>query len=258
MSAALAALPASLDLHDRVAVVTGAVEGIGWATAALLASRGAHVVVAGRVDDQRLTDRVKAIIDTGGSAEAVACDVADATSVKDLFQRVFASHKRLDVMVVNAGRLGDARLGMITEDLLRSTIDVNLVGAIRCVQGAARLMQRGGRGSIVVLGSIMGTRGNAGQVPYAAAKAGLHGVVLSAAKEMAASGVRVNLVAPGFIETNLTAPLSDAVRAERLASIPMGRAGSAEEVAEVIAFLASDAAGYVTGQTIGVDGAMVV
>jgi 3-oxoacyl-[acyl-carrier protein] reductase len=173
-------------------------------------------------------------------------------------QTVFKTHRCLDILVANAGSLGDARLGMISEDLLASTLEVNLAGAVRQVQAAARLMQRGGSGSIVVVGSIMGLRGNAGQVAYSSAKAGLVGLVLSAAKELASHGVRVNLVAPGFIDTRLTKDLESLVRSERLASIPLGRAGTAAEVAEVIGFLCSDASGYVTGQVVGVDGGMVV
>ncbi len=250
--------PQALPLAGRVALVSGAVEGIGRAACAWLAARGAHVVVAGRVADDRLDARVAELHDAGGSAEGLAMDVTDPESVQAAFQSVFRAHRRLDVLVANAGALGDARLGMITEDLLHTTLEANLAGAIRQVQGAARLMQRNRSGSVVVVGSIMGLRGNAGQVPYASAKAGLVGLVRSAAKELAPAGVRVNLVAPGFIETRLTADLDDGVRTERIASIGMGRAGTPEDVAEVIGFLASDASGYVTGQIIGVDGGMVL
>jgi 3-oxoacyl-[acyl-carrier protein] reductase len=171
---------------------------------------------------------------------------------------LFASHRRLDALVANAGALGDARIGMISEALLHDTIDVNLLGAVRHVQCAARLMQRRGGGAIVLVGSVMGLGGNAGQVPYAAAKAGLIGVMRSAAKELGPAGVRVNVVAPGFVETRLTAELPVDVRDARIDAVALGRAGSAEEVAEVIAFLVSDAAAYVTGQVVGVDGGMVI
>lgn len=248
----------SLSLTDRIAVVTGAVEGIGNEVAHVLAQRGAHVVLAGRVADERLDARVAKLNSDGLSAEGIAADVTDTDAVKALYQHVFSTHKRLDVLVSNAGALGDARLGMIGEDLLASTIEVNLFGAIRNIQSAARLMQRAKSGSIVAIGSIMGLAGNAGQVPYSAAKAGLVGVIRSAAKELGPAGIRANLVAPGFIETNLTADLEAAVRSERMAAIPLGHAGTPRDVAEVVAFLASDAASYITGQTIGIDGGMIV
>lgn len=245
-------------LEGRVAVVTGAVQGIGRAVALQLADRGAHVVGVGRVHDDRLAQLDADLAADGRTGSVAAADVTDPDAVKELYQHVFRSHGGLHVLVSNAGQLGDARLGMIPEDLLRETIESNLTGSIRHLQAAARLMQRGRVGSVILIGSIMGLRGNVGQVPYAAAKAGLVGAMLSAAKELGPSNVRVNLVAPGFIETDLTAAVADEVRAERIASVPLGRAGSADDVAALVAFLASDEAAYISGQVIGVDGAMVV
>lgn len=245
-------------LSDRVALVTGAVEGIGLACATLLARQGAHVILTGRIADDRLSSRVEALAEEGLSVEGVAADVTSPSEVANLYQHVFKAHRRLDILVSNAGALGDARIGMISEELLTSTMETNLLGSIRHVQAAARLMQRAKTGSIIVIGSIMGLAGNEGQVPYSAAKAGLVGVTKSAAKELGPDGIRVNLVAPGFIDTRLTAGLCEGVRADRLAAIPIGRAGSPEDVAELVGFLASDAASYITGQIIGVDGGMIV
>lgn len=231
-------------MDGKVALVTGAGRGIGLATARLLAARGATVLRSGLGADD--------------APDYVQADMADPAQVAALFRTVHKRFGRLDVLVANAGILGDARLGMIAPDMMTRVLAVNLMGTIDAIQAASKLMRRSGGGAMVAVSSIVGLRGNAGQTVYAASKAGIVGAVLSAAKELAADGIRVNAVAPGFIDTDMVGHLDAQVTAERLAAIPLGRAGHADEVAEAIVFLCSDAARYVTGQVLGVDGGMVL
>ena len=233
--------------EDKIALVTGARRGIGLATCRLLAGQGARVVLVNRPDEAE-----------GPDCMAISADMADSAQVSALYRTVQKRFGRLDVLVNNAGILGDARLGMISDDLIQRVMATNLVSVITNIQAASKLMRRGGGGAIVSVASIVGLRGNAGQVVYGASKAGIVGATLSAAKELAVDGIRVNAVAPGFIQTDMIGHLSEAITVQRLASIPLGRAGSAEEVAEAVVFLASDRARYITGQVLGVDGGMVL
>ncbi len=190
--------------------------------------------------------------------QPLVCDVADPASVRDAFQAIFKANKKLHVLVANAGVLDDALIGMVTPAQIDRTFGVNTSGVLFCAQYASRLMARSGGGSIINMTSIMGLRGNVGQAVYAGSKAAVVGITLSLAKELAPQKIRVNAVAPGFIDTDMARSISDEKRAERVGAIAMGRAGSAEEVADVVLFLASDLAGYVTGQVIGVDGGMAI
>ncbi len=246
-------------LDGRVALVTGAGRGIGWATARRLALAGARVVLNGHTDPEGLAARAAALeAETGVRCLALMADMARPAEIAGLYRAVHATFGRLDILVNNAGLLEDARLGMIADDSLERVMQVNLHAGIRNVQLAARLMRRGQGGAMVLVSSIVGVRGNAGQAVYAASKAGLIGLVLSAAKELGPDRIRVNAVAPGYIETDMIRHLDAGTDAQRRAAIPLGRAGQACEVAEAILFLVSDQAAYVTGQVLGVDGGMIL
>jgi len=231
-----------------VALVTGSTRGIGLAAARRLAEDGFTVVVNG-TDAEAARARADEL---GG--DALAFDVADADAVQAAARELFSRHKRLDVLVNNAGVLDDALLGMIQP---QRTFDVNALGVLNTMQACARLLARGDGGAIVNVASIIGITGNRGQVAYGGSKAAVIGMTRSAAKELAPK-VRVNAVAPGFIDTDMTRALDPEIFEQRVAAVGLGRAGTPEEVAEAIAWLASDRARYVTGQVLGVDGGMVI
>lgn len=245
-------------LSNRVALITGAARGIGRATALCLAKQGAAVVLNGR--NEELLQQVATEIRNKGCVEpfVLPYDVADLSSIKQAFQTIKKQFGQLDILVNNAGILADSLLGMIRPEQVEEVFSVNTKAAIYHMQYASRLMMRQRKGSIINISSIMGVAGEVGQVAYSASKAALIGATKSAAKELASANIRVNAVAPGFIETDMTSSLSEEKYKERLASIKMRRAGKPEEVAQVILFLASDMSSYVTGQVIGVDGGMVL
>jgi 3-oxoacyl-[acyl-carrier protein] reductase len=248
-----------LILEGKICFVTGSTRGIGWAVAQEFARQGATVILNSRHSGEPLEQRRKQLeTDFSRPAVGLSADVTDIPAVKSCYKEIFKQFKRLDVLVNNAGILQDALLGMIPEATMRSVIDTNLVGSLVHLQEAARLMGRANSGAIVNLSSIIGRFGNEGQTVYAASKAGVIGMTMSAAKELAPKNIRVNAVAPGFIDTDMTRQLPPDKRQQRLASIGMKRIGTPEEVARVIVFLASDAASYVTGQVLGVDGGMIV
>ncbi|MEU4252772.1 glucose 1-dehydrogenase [Amycolatopsis sp. NPDC026612] len=242
-----------LSLSGRVALVTGGTRGIGLATVRALVEAGATVVLTGR-DEARAKDAAAA----AGAAAGLALDVTDAKAVSSLVRGVAKEHGKLDIVVANAGIMEDALLGMIKEELVDTTLSTNVAGTLHTVQAAARAMMRKKTGSIVVLASIVGEYGSAGQTVYAASKAAVANIARSAAKELGRSGIRVNAVAPGVIETDLTAGLSEDAKAENTGKTPLGRLGRPEDVAKAIRFLVSDEASFITGQVLGVDGGLVL
>lgn len=242
------------DLSGKVALVTGGTRGIGLATVRALAEAGATVVLTGRQED--VAKETAASVD--GSVSGQALDVTDAKAVSTVVRGVAKEHGRLDIVVANAGILEDALLGMIREEVVDQMLATNVAGTIHTVQAAARAMMRKKTGAIVVLASIVGERGSAGQVAYAASKAAVGNVARSASKELGRYGIRVNGVAPGVIETAMTEHLSEEIISGRIADTSLRRLGKAEEVAKVIRFLVGDEASFVTGQILGVDGGLVL
>ncbi len=247
-----------MSLTDKVVWITGASRGIGRAVAVACASEGAVTVLTARCKD-RLAETAKEIKAAGGQ-EPILCDydITSTQAVGRAFHEIFRQTKRLDGLVNNAGVMQDALLGMITQQQVETTFAVNVFATIYHMQLAARLMGRSKSGSIVNISSIMGRYGHSGKTTYSASKAAVIGATLSASKELAPSGIRVNAIAPGAVETTLLADKSVDKIQRTVESIGFGRLASPSEVAEMALFLLSDKSRYVTGQIIGVDGAMRV
>ncbi len=244
------------ELEGKIALVTGAGRGIGSAIAKKLAGMGAVVIVNYSGSEKAAADTVEQIKAAGGEAESYKCNVADFAEVEGLIKYVIEKYKKLDILVNNAGITKDDLLMRMSEENFDKVIDVNLKGTFNTIKNVARQMLRQKSGRIINMSSVVGVHGNAGQVNYAASKAGVIGITKSAAKELASRGITVNAVAPGYIGTDMTDVLSDSVKESVLASIPMGKMGHVDDVANAVAFLASDAASYITGQVISVDGGM--
>lgn len=248
--------PGSLVLEGRVALVTGASRGIGRAIARELARRGAHVGVNFQSNRERAESCVGEIEGEGGSAELVPFDVADAGASSQAIAALAARRGRLDVLVNNAGIALDGLLLRYKEEDWQRIVEVNLGGVFHCSKAAARPMVKGRWGRIVNLTSVVSQLGNAGQAAYAATKAGVEGFTRALARELASRSITVNAVAPGFIDTEMTAALPDAVRSAYVSAVPVGRLGTVDEVASAVAFLCGPDAGYVTGQTLAVNGGL--
>ncbi len=247
-----------IDLTGRVALVTGAARGIGRAIATTLAGAGASVVVNYHQNTAAADETVAAITATGGTALPVQADVGQAAEVERLFKTTLDHYRRIDILVNNAGTTRDTLLLRMKEDDFDVIIQTNLRSVYLCTKAALRPMIKHHGGRIINITSVVGLTGNAGQANYAAAKAGMIGFTKSTAREVASRNITVNAVAPGFIETELTSVLSVEARATIRESIPLGRLGHPQDVAGLVCFLASDAAAYITGQTLTVDGGMVM
>jgi len=242
-------------LKDKVALVTGASQGIGWDIAQALVVAGAKVAVAARTEE-KLALLVGEIETAGGEAMAIKMDVADAEQVKAGFKKVIDKFGRLDILVNNAAITRDGLAVRMKADDWDAVIRTNLTGAHLCIQQALGTMMRARAGRIINVSSVVAQMGNAGQANYVAAKAGLIGLTKAIAMEIASRNITVNAVAPGFIATPMTDVLSDKVKEELKARIPLGRLGAARDVAAAIVFLASDEAAYITGHVLDVNGGM--
>ncbi len=245
-------------LDGKVAVITGASRGIGRAVAMKLASLGAVVVINYNGSKERAEEVKREIEAGGGSADIYQCDVSDYGKCETFIQDVIREHGHIDILVNNAGVTRDGLLMKMSEEAFDQVISTNLKGAFNTIRFASRQMLKQRSGRIINMSSVVGVLGNAGQANYAASKAGVIGLTKAAARELASRGVTVNAIAPGFIETDMTSVLSEKVREATAVQIPLGTFGKPEQVAAAAAFLASEDAGYITGQVLHVDGGMAM
>lgn len=244
-----------MQLNEKVAVVTGASRGIGRVVALDLARRGARIVASGR-DAAALDSLAAEIVAAGGEALAVAADVAVGADADRLVAAAVERFGRLDILVNNAGITRDGLLLRMKDEDWDAVLDTNLKGAFLCTRAAAKVMSKQKGGRIINISSVVGEMGNPGQANYCASKAGLLGLTKSVARELARRNVTVNAITPGFIVTDMTDSLPEKARDELVSQIPLGRFGTPEDIAFSVAFLASDPAGYITGQVLGVNGGM--
>ena len=245
-------------LNGNIAVVTGASRGIGKAIAMKFAQLGATVVINYNGSAQKAEEVKQSIIADGGRAVIKQCNVADYDACEAFIKEVIDQFGRIDILVNNAGITKDGLIMRMSEEDFTNVVDVNLKGTFHCIRFASRQMMKQRSGRIINMSSVVGISGNAGQINYAASKAGVIGMTKSAAKELASRGITVNAIAPGYIETDMTNVLSDKVKEETMKQIPLGRLGQTGDIAAAAAFLASDEAGYITGQVLAVDGGMAI
>lgn len=245
-----------MSLTGKIAVVTGGSRGIGRAICLRLASLGAKVLVNYVSRSDAADETVSLIQKTGGDARIVQFDVSDFANVQEAFKKILSDEGRLDVLVNNAGITRDGLLARMQEEAWDAVLTTNLKGAFNCIKAVSRPMMKQKWGRIINISSVVGFAGNAGQVNYSAAKAGLVGLTKSVARELSSRGVTVNGVAPGYIETDMTAGLPEEITAKLIGEIPLGTLGKPEDIAGAVAYLVSDDGGYITGQFIHVNGGM--
>ena len=245
-------------LENKIALVTGASRGIGRQIALTLAAEGAYVVVNYNGSADAANAVVEEMKANGGNGEVYQCTVSDFAAVEEMIKTLVKKLGRIDILVNNAGITRDNLLMKMSEEDFDAVISTNLKGVFNCIKHISRQMLKQKAGRIINISSVSGVLGNAGQANYCAAKAGVIGITKSAARELASRGITVNAVAPGFIATEMTDVLSDSVKAAATEQIPMKHFGSTQDIAETVAFLASDKAGYITGQVLSVDGGMAM
>ncbi|MFY0542837.1 3-oxoacyl-[acyl-carrier-protein] reductase [Brevibacillus sp. H7] len=243
-------------LSGKTALVTGASRGIGRAIALRLAEAGANVVVNYAGSEAAAAETVAKVKERGRDAIMIKANVASAEEVNEMFKQALDHFGSIDILVNNAGITRDNLIMRMKEEEWDEVINTNLKGVFHCIKAATRPMMKQRSGSIINITSVVGVIGNAGQANYVAAKAGVIGLTKTSARELASRNIRVNAVAPGFIDTDMTLGLPEEVKTAMLGQIPLNRLGQADEIAKVVVFLASDAASYMTGQTLHVDGGM--
>ncbi len=245
-------------LENKIALVTGASRGIGRQIAISLAAEGAFVIVNYNGSKERAEQVVKEITENGGKAADVCCNVADNDACEEMVKNLIAEYGRVDILVNNAGITRDNLLMKMSEQEFDDVINTNLKGAFHTIRHLSRhfLKQRSGR--IINISSVSGITGNAGQANYSASKAGVIGLTKSVARELASRGITANAVAPGMVDTEMTEVLSDSIKEQMLAQIPLRRIGDPKDIADAVVFLASDKASYITGQVLTVDGGMTM